>query len=597
MRRANILRACPPAPKKRRESIGASEDRRRRVETSRAKRRLVFDNNVDAETAYRPDELTPPVSEDLEVEDSPAALPLTDIPSPEGVAAGSLGTDELPEDCEEHNIACACDPLDRLLHCVEMMPSKPSGGRYCPVCHKERVRPLPSSGQLGTPIHESTEFCTHTSGSSENVLLPNIPGLTCDVSFFKNLRCPMLRHGTECHGFLPVYVPKSETMCRDVCDAIGLMGPGALAGKGAFGEVWRTRDGLRAAKKSKRTAEVLTTVWLSGVVRARAASRGSLGNNIHFGILTSIDCCLRHRVTTSAYMFSDMYHYQGWSVNGVPSYKRAFFDLADGLRFLSLECHISHLDITPMNILIQINPDFSCDIESAVLCDYSLSEPHPKLNGKCVVVFQETMTAKLLPDSTFKLCESYHPAFRPAPLQRLVAANPHGVFPDGNTGRYCTAELCALANVAIFCLARALDSRGVSKVMRLHEGMLFESASAACEALERGDMQKYSHECLMILAKQLAYARLVLEEPCTNAIKKISRFVNLTFKKQWSDEFRSAYATTYQAMNKNMLASNLQVMMLSDCGAQLIGALRDAMQIASEGDLNVDPCTIFRSSS
>lgn len=596
MRRVNILRACPPAPKKRRESSAASEDRIRRVATSLAKRRLVFDDSGDAETACRSDNLTPPVSEDLEKDDSPVALPLADIPSPEGVATGSLGTDGLPEDCEGRDTACACDPLDRLLHCVEMMPSRPSGGRYCPVCHKERIRPLPASGQLGTPDHGSAEFCTHTSGSSEGVLLPNIPGLTCDVSIFKNLKCPMLRHDADGQGFWPVYVPKSESMCQNVCDAIGMLGPGSLAGKGAFGEVWRTRDGLRAAKKSKRMAEVLTTVWLSGVVRAKAANRGSRGNNIHFGILTSIDCCLRHRVTTSVYMYSDMYHYQGWSVNGVASYKRAFFGLANGLRFLSFECRISHLDITPMNILMQINPDFPHDIENAVLCDYSLSEPHPELNGKCVVVFQETMTAKLLPDSTFKLCESYHPAFRPAPLQRLVATNPHGLFPDGDVGRYCTAELCALANVAIFCLVRALDSRGVSVVMRLHEGMLFGSASAACEALERGDMQKYSYECLMILAKQLAYARLVLEEPCTNAIKKTSRFVNLTFRKQWSTDFRSTYATAYQAMSKDMLVGNLRVMMLSDCGSQLIGALRDAMQIASEGDLNVDPCTIFRSS-
>lgn len=583
---------CPPAPKKTFPKRPQSPRQGRcDLAVSRAKRRLVFDDPVDGVTARDRDNVTPPAQIFLETENPPDAAPLSDL-SPTGRIA--LDARARGESGEE-DVVCACDPLERFLHCVEMMPTRADGRRYCPVCHKGRVRSLPNSADLGSPSSMSEDVCQHTSGSSETTLLSHVPNLTCDVNRFKGLKHPMLYRTDDDKGFWPVYVPRDDGICKAVCDTLDNMHSGSLAGRGAFGEVWRTKDGMHAAKKSKRLAEVMITVWLSGVVRSKAAELGSAGNNVHFNILPSIGCCVRHRVTTSVFFYSDMYHYQGWSPDGIASYRRAFFELAGGLRFLSFDCHVSHLDITPMNILVQTDPDFPYNIQKAVLCDYSLSEPHPPLSGKCVVVLQETMTAKVLPPSTFKLCESYHPAFRPIPLQRLVAANPQAVFPDGDTNRYCVAELCALANVAIFCLVRALDRRGVPKVMRIHEAMLFNAATAACNALEKGDMRAYAHSCLMILARQLSYAKLVLEEPSTSTVKKTCRFVDATFRQQWVEDFNASHVQSYQMMNRDMIRDNLTLVTLSTAGLQLIEALRVAVRVATENDLDVDPHTIFAS--
>lgn len=609
-KRPNILRrrsspTCPPAPKKCR-SVSLSQDIDVRLSLSSVRRRLIFDDEPEVPLLSIPDspassiqplkldDVTGQIAETVEEPDDRRADPaVLDIVAVVGVNGAVDETPRSPSDSDADSEPCLCDPLERSLFCVEMMATRRDGRRYCPVCNRDKTRTL----AIGSP-GEHSGGCEHTSGSmEETVLFTSIPGLHCDPKRFGNLRSPMLITEPRSPDFRVVYVPYDENVCRDVCETLDGPGTHVRIGRGAFGEVFQLPDRRTAAKRSTRVSEVHITAFVTGVIRARAQASAAIEgrSGVVMNLLASFACCLRHGITTARFVSGDLYHYEHWTPGEAANYHRVFCELGDAIRFLGLECHISHLDITPMNILVETDHFPPYHIERLILCDYSLSEPYPMYNGLCALVFQETRTVRLLPYSRYKLCESYHPAFRPIPLQKLVAANPQAVFPAGGNNRYCTAELCALANVVIFCLARAMDERGPATVRRLHENALFETASAACEAMESERATAYANACLVLMAKQLAYAQAVLGESVMEpAVEKAHRYVRDTFRSSWVEEFRVAHADSQRTMDVDRMAKNARRMRDNPAGSALLASAERALNIVLDRDLDVDPHTLFQ---
>lgn len=509
---------------------------------------------------------------------------------------------------------CTCNSVERFLHCYENMLPRVGirdrshrGGsgatrrrreaparRLCPVCHRTKVRRLPGSQELSCREPQlDAPWCEHTSGSvCGELLYTGIDGMVCDVSFFKQISAPMLHIHPDCPDFHAVYVPHMKDMCRRVCEVLPWLSSDRQIGRGAFGEVWLVNR-RHVAKKSKEVSEVVLTAWVSGVIRARAQSRGVHGEGVHMNLLTPTACCLRHHVTTGSYISMDLMRFDRWSLRGLRSYRNAFGELAEALKFLSLECRVSHFDITPMNILVVCGRNAGYEFDKLVLCDYSLTEPHPDLEDKCVVVFEETRTVKRLPASIFKLSECYHPAFRPIPLQRIVAANPFALFPNGSTQRYCVAELCALANVLLFCMVRFLDQRGMDKVKETHETGLFDASSNACVAMESGDLSMYARCCLEILARQLGYMHLVFGESAATVVDRTCWYVDMYCRRAWAFDFRNRYVNICRDMDRSCVLENVERVLADADGSKLMSTLREMMTIVSEADMSVDPMPLF----
>lgn len=428
------------------------------------------------------------------------------------------------------------------------------------------------------------------SGSVENVIVTQVDGLHCDGSIFKGITEPYLYQSPLSPRFLSVYVPHREELCAEFCERVCLLDKDHHLGKGAFGSVYAFCAKRVAAKVAHRTRDMVLDAWISGVVRARSRDFGSRQSSIYNNLLIPSACCVRHRLTVSSVFDTDMFHYNGWSVAGVVSYKAAFFGLADGLRFLSLECGVSHFDVTPMNILVDVDRRCPWNIERAVLCDYSLSEPHPQHRGLCVVILEETRTARRLQPSRYRISECYHPAFRPLPLQLLAALNPRGNFDRRGSPQYCVAELAALGNVMNFCMARVLDQRGLGHVKSVGENMLFRTATMACTALERENAADYAQSCLLIVARQLAYAQHVLGEQLTSAqAVRVQRFVEARFSEAWARKFKAYLSEGCSLMSHAYVKKNLDITRTKAAGATLLAEMAKVARVCFEEDLNADP--------
>ncbi|AAK57140.1 T97 [Tupaiid betaherpesvirus 1] len=528
---------------------------------------------------------------------SPAAEPPgteppgTEPSAPEpDVGPASPGVDEPPL------APCTCTSLERALHCRELM-RRSSAHRYCPVCHHERLLSLPRTpGAESDGLRTPAAPCSHTSGSNDQLIWTD-QDLYFQVSVFSGLTAPLLHETPATAGYLTVYVPRAERDCEEVCHSLESLGPERRVGRGAFGEIWLLRNGTQVAKKADRVAETVITTWISGMVRARAREPGSFGGSVFHQLLAATSCCLVHNLTVAAYFPLDLYHFKGWNVDGLASYRRAFTGLAEGIRFLNHECKVSHFDIAPTNILVV--PSRTCPgvLEHAVLCDYSLSEPHSDFNRRCVVVFEQTKTARVLEDSRQRICECYHPAFRPVPLQRIVVINPHATFPVGARNRYSVAELCALGNVALFCLARLLDERGEDFVRYSCENALFRVAGSACRAMEADDLRSYSDRCLRILAHQLAYIHAVLGDMASGIVTRTQRYVQVQCDPIKMRGFQKAYAEAGRLMPVACYIKRSEEMMSTPDGVALLEQLQKVFAVSSVEDLDVDAHTLFQAGS
>ncbi|AEV80947.1 tegument serine/threonine protein kinase [Saimiriine betaherpesvirus 4] len=487
-------------------------------------------------------------------------------------------------------------PTERFLRCeerIEKSGRSSSENMSCPICRRSEELPLTSSVVYSGSEDEAVEReeCGHTY-SNEHRIVTSVRGLTCDPNVFCQLTAPQLYETTGASTHVVVYAPKSLDFCESVCQAVNLDDENRRLGQGSFGEIWPL-DQDRVVKIAKRHSETILTVWISGMIRSRAGGVSDQGDGVFRGLLTSVGCCLLHNVTVSARFQTDMYHHDAWGLESLNSYGMAFKVLADAVRFLNHDCHVCHFDITPMNVLIDVNPQKPSEIVRVALCDYSLCEPYPALNRRCAVIFQETQSARILPSCRHRLRECYHPAFRPIPLQKLVTLNAHARFPIGSSQRFCAAEMTALTNVLMFCLARILDRRGFETVRAESEFLLFKHASAACRALDLGDVVECSKACLLILAAQASYLNYILGDVAVPAVCRLHRFVESRFDRRQVAVFKRYYGECGKVMDHGNVRKNLDQMLNTRCGLYLYDAVRRAGRFTSVEDLECDCRIIF----
>ncbi|AAM00735.1 tegument serine/threonine protein kinase [Panine betaherpesvirus 2] len=435
----------------------------------------------------------------------------------------------------------------------------------------------------------------HCTCSNEHVITTSIRGLTCDPRMFERLDHPELCEVSL--SYLLVYVPKDEDFCQKVCYAVDLSDESFRLGQGSFGEVWPL-DRQRVLKIARKHSETVLTVWMSGLIRTRAAGDEQqppslAGTGVYRGLLTATGCCLLHNVTVHRRFHTDLFHHDHWKLACVDSYRRAFCTLADAIKFLNHRCRVCHFDITPMNVLIDVNPRNPSEIVRAALCDYSLSEPYPDCNDRCVAVFQETGTARRIPNCSHRLRECYHPAFRPMPLQKLVVCNPHARFPVSGLRRFCMAELAALGNVLGFCLMRLLDRRGLDEVRLGSEALLFKHAGAACRALENGKLQQCADACLLIMGAQISYHACLLGEHGDSLLPHALRFVDNKVSSCRVRAFRRFYTECSHVMLHEYVRKNLERLLATADGLYLYNAFRRATTITCEEDLDADCRQMF----
>nr|WNA13462.1 tegument serine/threonine protein kinase [Cytomegalovirus humanbeta5] len=461
--------------------------------------------------------------------------------------------------------------------------------------------PQPLSGSSGEESATAVEADStshddvHCTCSNDQIITTSIRGLTCDPRMFLRLTHPELCELSI--SYLLVYVPKEDDFCHKICYAVDMSDESYRLGQGSFGEVWPL-DRYRVVKVARKHSETVLTVWMSGLIRTRAAGEQQqppslVGTGVHRGLLTATGCCLLHNVTVHRRFHTDMFHHDQWKLACIDSYRRAFCTLADAIKFLNHQCRVCHFDITPMNVLIDVNPHNPSEIVRAALCDYSLSEPYPDYNERCVAVFQETGTARRIPNCSHRLRECYHPAFRPMPLQKLLICDPHARFPVAGLRRYCMSELSALGNVLGFCLMRLLDRRGLDEVRMGTEALLFKHAGAACRALENGKLTHCSDACLLILAAQMSYGACLLGEHGAALVSHTLRFVEAKMSSCRVRAFRRFYHECSQTMLHEYVRKNVERLLATSDGLYLYNAFRRTTSIICEEDLDGDCRQLF----
>lgn len=498
---------------------------------------------------------------------------------------GSEGTENAITHCVH---TCVCTPSARHLLCCELVSLDDSVSvAKCPFCERG-ARSVPGSDDSFKP----------TTWSDENCIVSPFPGLKCYVSTFDSVKHPVL---LETGGkYLPVYAPRPSSFCKTRChmkDAASSV----LLGKGSFGKVLRLRDDRTALKVSGGSIdETLLNVWISGVVRARAQDAGFAGDfdeSVYCNILVATGSCLQHNLVSFAAFDRDMYNYRGWHFSGLPSYRRAFTGIADGLRFLNLRCGIAHFDITPMNFLINVDPSDDRHIERAVICDFSLSQYHGddgNRDGRCVVVFEETKTVRALTKSTFYLTDIYHPAFKPLYLQKLCTMRPRMQFPNPTEKRLCVADLCALGNVVAFCLVRVLDERGQFKVRMTSEDALFSTARKTCDALARHCIDDIGNMCSLVIPRQLAYFATVLgSSEVEGTVSRLCDFFAAESDEEAPERFRIVYKRARGEIDGSYMIRLLQSALKTDDGRYLVENVRRTCLTLEDEDLDKDPYSLF----
>lgn len=486
---------------------------------------------------------------------------------------------------------CGCTPGSRhLLSCQLVSINEFVSVAKCPLCATAR-----NSTDNGTSRFVSEQSIE--SWSDENVIVSPFPGLKCYVATFEKMKSPILLETGE-SDYLSVYAPYDETFCRNKCCLRNEESGSVLIGKGSFGHVWKLPDKKTALKAAGDSIEeTLLTLWISGVVRSRARDEGIVGeldDGVYCNILTATGSCLRHNVVSFPVFDRDLYTFRGWHFSGLSSYRRAFKGLADGYRFLNLKCGIAHLDVTPMNIIVQPDASDNRQILRAVICDFSLSQYHADKNGRCVIVFQETKTVRSLQTSAYFLTDMYHPAFKPLVLQKLCTISPRSQFPNPSSSRFCVSDLCALGNVLAFCLVRVFDERGQVKVRVTSEDSLFKIARRTCDALNRHDIEDVANCCSLLITRQLAYAVALLGlDEAQSAITRLCEFFATTTDEEAPDRFRAIYKRARHEIDGGYMVRLLQAALNTEDGRYLLENLRITCLAVDSDELDVDPYSIF----
>ncbi|QQL09903.1 Ba132 [Baboon cytomegalovirus] len=449
----------------------------------------------------------------------------------------------------------------------------------------------PASSQTSEASVADDHEAVHCTCSNDQVITTSIRGLVCDASFFARITQPELCEMAV--TYLLVYVPKDEHFCQRVCYAVDMSDAHKRIGCGSFGEVWPLSR-HHVVKIARKHSETILSAYMSGLIRTRAGPRAEEADGVYHGLMTATGCCLMHNITLYTRFHTDLFHYEDWDMTSIASYRRAFHHLAEGIKFLNHTCKVCHFDISPMNVLVNVNPHYPSEILHAVLCDYSLSEPYPVCNDRCVVVFQETGTARRIPNCTHRVRECYHPAFRPLPLQKLMISNPHARFPDSSLlRRFCMAELAALGNVLGFCLVRLLDRRGIREVQGGPEAMLFKHASTACRALESNRLTACSDACMLIMAAQLAYHAGLLGDEGLPIVNRTVNFVENKLSSCRVRAFRRYYYECLGNLPHDYVRKNLERLLAVPDGVYLYTSFRRTANISAEEDLDGDCRQVF----
>ncbi|QQL11322.1 Rh132 [macacine betaherpesvirus 3] len=448
-----------------------------------------------------------------------------------------------------------------------------------------------ASSQVSQVSVDEEHEDVHCTCSNEHVIATSIKGLVCDASLFSRMTQPELCEMAV--TYLLVYVPKDENFCKRVCYSVDMTDASRRIGCGSFGEIWPI-DRRRVVKIARKHTETILSAYMSGLIRTKAGPEAEEMPGVYHGLLTATGCCLMHNLTVYQRFHSDLFHFENWDLTSVPSYRRAFHHLANAIKFLNHTCKVCHFDISPMNVLINVNPHYHSEILHVALCDYSLSEPYPVCNDRCVVVFQETGTARRIPNCTHRLRECYHPAFRPLPLQKLMICNPHARFPVSNSPRrFCMIELAALGNVLAFCLVRLLDRRGIEGVHNGPESLLFKHAATACHALENNRLTACSDACLLIMAAQLSYHAGLLGDDGLAVVSQTVGFVEAKMSSCRVRAFRRYYHECLGALPFDYVRKNLERLLAMADGVYLYNSFRLAANISTEEDLDGDCRQLF----
>lgn len=584
--------AAPRKPRRKRPAVDG------RVVSPKVRRKLVFGTEAEENGGEVGDE-----KEEREEDDDDDGLLVPSLSSCSSSGGSSVDTQIL---------SCGCTPESRHLLCCELVSLEGSVSvARCPLCYDgdadssdDGERP----GSVPTPPRSpaAASLCASppcprkrnaTTSSDEHIIISPFVGLKCHMSTFENLKGPMLRESGG-SGYLPVYAPYDDLYCASNCCRRNATDGAVLIGKGSFGQVWRLGDGRTALKVGKETLdEALLTIWVSGVVRARALDAGfvgEVGDSVYCNILTATGSCLRHNVVSFPAFDRDLYNFRGWSFSALSSYRRAFTGLADALRFLNLQCGIAHFDVTPMNILAEIDPDDERRLRRAVICDYSLAQYNGPHDDRCVVVFQQTRTVRALQGSTYHLTDLYHPAFKPLVLQKLASIEPRSRFPQPSVRRFCVADLCALGSVVAFCLVRVLDDRGLCTVRATTENALFIIARKTCEALGRHDEDAVANWSSLLLTRQLAYVVSLLGvDEARDAVEHLCQFFAVNADNEVVDRFRRIYKRARQEINGSYVLRLLKEALATEDGRYLIENIRATCLSVRSEDLDVDPFSLF----
>lgn len=470
---------------------------------------------------------------------------------------------------------CSCGSLTKLM-CTELLSSIEKKKGLCPGCNKYKRQPRKRKHEvLKSPIKEQF-YMTH-----ENT------NLICDSQLFSEIAAPFAfetKTPTD-ETFSVVYVPHSHMQCAQYCN---MEKKADIIGSGAYGKVYSMKN--LAIKKSDDT-ETRIGAFVSGCVRTNAGADSRSFNCIYHNLLIPHVICFQHNTALIDLYDTDLYRFQNWNVKNIQNYYKIFCGLADGLRFLNLQCKISHLDVSLMNILLNYDEDV---IFSAVLTDYSLSEIHPKYNRSCAIAREYDKKIQLIQAGNNKLCDMYHPAYKPILAQKMIALNIYSSFDNSsNPVRHCNFEFGALGYVILFCLVRMLDERGCYAAKVNYENRLFTAANAMCKLSPLENPKEYREACCKLLGEQIVLVGLILHKNVTDIYENVYDFLDNFVGVEMCQLFDSVYLDGSRQSVRHPIRKKYKFLMSHEYGQRLIKDLTDIFSVVSFSDLDRDPSRIL----
>lgn len=471
----------------------------------------------------------------------------------------------------------------------------------------EKFKDFSFSGQKSTreDIVRDADVCKETSSRKKNkrkdvhrvlrsigtkrklVSSKDFPDIQLDTFNFSQIAVPYLfTHEAGDDAYYIVYVPHDNSMCARFCSFE--RSKGKMLGKGSFGYVYGYND---MAVKMANHSETVISAYVSGLVRHQCGAEPRAMDGVFKNVLVPQFCCIKHGVCLSTMYDSDLYSYAKWDPHNIDNYYNRFCGLADAIRFLNIDCQLSHLDISLTNVLLKCDESL---ILSAVLSDYSLSEMQPQFNRMCGVFFERDEMVKPLTRNYNKVFDMYHPAFRPLVNQICIIIDDEGDF-DGceDPKRYCNLELCALSFVCLYSLIRMLNKDGVSDTKRNYENDVFDAANAVCRLSAAHEREFYIIRTAETLAYQLWHMRLLFEECAVKQYNVVCNVCDIEGKRRIKDKFTRAYGRRNVDELRQKIQANYDVVTMYQGGQSLIKDLEQAFSIMTLADLDGDHRQLF----